>query len=80
MKHITLTDAKTHFSALIDKVDNLGEEFIVNKMGKPVAMIIKYGSQMRPKKILGKYKNKIKIADDFDDLPDDVARSLGIID
>ena len=37
----TITEAKTHFSALIEKVLE-GEEVIIKKAGKPVAVLGKY--------------------------------------
>ena len=34
-------DAKTHFSQILEKVEN-GDDFIVTRRGKPVAKIIPY--------------------------------------
>jgi prevent-host-death family protein len=36
-----ITEAKAHFSALIEKV-LAGEEIIIGKAGKPVAKIVRY--------------------------------------
>lgn len=40
-------EAKTHFSQILEKIEN-GDEFIVTKRGKPVARIIPY-EQNKPK-------------------------------
>ena len=77
--HITnISEAKAQLSALIEKVLT-GEEVIIGKSGKPVAKLVRYErseEQRRP----GALKGKIKIADDFDELPEDIASPFGMID
>ena len=72
----TITYAKTHFSAIIEKVIQ-GEEVIIKKAGKPVAVIQKYNNEII-KRIPGLLKGKIKIADDFNELPEDLQESFGM--
>jgi prevent-host-death family protein len=72
-----ITQAKAHFSALIEKV-LAGEEIIIGKSGKPVAKLVRYERHEEPRQP-GALKGKIKIADDFDVLPDDIAKAFGII-
>jgi len=77
--HITnISDAKAQLSALIEKVIS-GEEIIIGKAGKPVARLVRY-DRSEEHRIPGTLKGKIEIADDFDELPDDIAKSFGIID
>jgi len=75
--HITnVSEAKAQLSALIEKV-LAGEEVIIGKAGKPVAKLIKYQrseEQRRP----GALRGQIKIADDFNDLPEDIAEAFGM--
>ena len=66
----TITEAKAHLSALIEKVIS-GEEVIIKKAGKPVAVLNKYEGHSVAR-VPGAYKGKIKIAEDFDELPDDL--------
>ncbi len=76
MQIANISEVKAQLSALIEKV-MAGEEIIIGKAGRPVARIVKYeksGAARRP----GALKNKIKIADDFDMLPDDIAEPFGI--
>ncbi|MCK5154311.1 MAG: type II toxin-antitoxin system Phd/YefM family antitoxin [Spirochaetales bacterium] len=73
----TITEAKAHFSALIEKVLE-GEEVIIKKAGKPVAVLGKYPGK-KVERIPGGLKGKIRIADDFDSLPDNLAESFGMI-
>jgi len=71
-----ISEAKTQLSALIEKV-LAGEEVIIGKAGKPVVKIVKYKRSDEPRRP-GALKGKIKIADDFDELPEDIAEAFGI--
>ena len=78
MQITNISEAKAQLSALIEKV-MAGEEVIIGKAGKPVARIIKYEHNQQPRQP-GALKGKIKIADDFDQLPDDIAEAFGVVD
>lgn len=69
MQVSSIHQAKTHLSELIKKVES-GEEVVICKAGRPAAVLIKYTPLNLPRKP-GALKGKIKIADDFDDLPDE---------
>ena len=77
MQIANISEAKAQLSALIEKV-MAGEEIIIGKAGKPVARLVKYDNN-RPARQPGALKGKIKIAVDFDVLPDDVARAFGMV-
>jgi prevent-host-death family protein len=67
-----ISDAKATLSQLIERVMK-GEEIIIGKAGKPVAKLVPYDADMAPRALgAGKWKGNIWIADDFDDLPDDL--------
>ena len=73
----TITEAKAHFSSLIEKVLT-GEEIIIKKAGRPVAVLTEYtGNNIKRRP--GALKGKIVIADDFDILPEDMAEPFGLI-
>ena len=72
----TITEAKAHFSSLIEKV-LAGEEIVIKKAGKPVAILTEYTGN-KTKRRPGALKGKIHIADDFDELPADLAESFGV--
>jgi len=77
--HITnISEAKAHLSALIEKVIS-GQEVIIGKAGKPVAKLVRYERSQETRRP-GALRGKIKIAEDFDELPDDIAESFGMID
>jgi prevent-host-death family protein len=75
--HITnVSEAKAQLSALIERV-LAGEEVIIGKAGKPVAKLVKYQRREEHRRP-GALKGKITIADDFDELPEDIAEAFGI--
>jgi prevent-host-death family protein len=75
--HITnISEAKAQLSALIQKV-LAGEDVIIGKAGKPVARLVRYEHSEEPRQP-GALKGKIKISDDFDELPDDIAEAFGM--
>ena len=57
-------EAKTHFSALLEKVE-AGEEVIIARNGKPVAQLVPVQRRREPR-VPGAWKGKGWIADDFD--------------
>ena len=71
---VNVHDAKTHFSKLLHRVA-AGEEIIISKGGKPVAMLvpIRTGSERR----FGIDAGLFEVPDDFDaTLPEDVLGSF----
>ena len=71
-----ISEAKAQLSALIKKA-LAGEEVIIGKAGKPVVKLIRY-QRSEERRRPGALKGKIKIADDFDKLPEDIADAFGI--
>jgi prevent-host-death family protein len=71
-----ISQAKAELSALIEEVLK-GNEVILAKAGKPVAKLVPYRGLTRPRKP-GSLKGKIRIADDFDVLPDDISAAFGV--
>jgi prevent-host-death family protein len=63
-------EAKTHLSALLEKVAE-GEEVVIAKAGVPVARLV--AVRQAAKRELGFERGRVFIADDFDaPLPDEV--------
>jgi len=69
MKTVSVHEAKTHLSRLLERVA-AGEEVVISKSGKPVARLIAIVSE-KPKIVLGGDRNKVRIAPDFDQTPED---------
>ncbi len=71
--HMTnISDARASLSRLVEKA-MMGEEIIISKSGKPVAKIVPYSLDASPRELgVGHWKGQIWIADDFDELPEEV--------
>lgn len=74
MQITNISDAKASLSKLIEKVLR-GEEVIIGKAGKPVAKLVPYDLDTSPRQLgVGHWKGQIWMADDFDELPEDVLK------
>jgi len=74
MSITNIHDAKTHLSQLIKRVTE-GEEIIIAKAGIPMVKMVRYEGSKKPRRP-GALRGKIKIADDFDLLPEDLAAAF----
>lgn len=74
MAQVNIHEAKTHLSRLLERVAE-GEEIVIARAGRPVARLVPWVAPRRSRR-LGLYAGQIRIADDFDDLPSDIARSF----
>ena len=72
---ITLSDAKAHFSEIVERAVN-GEDFVVTRRGRAAVRISRFEHQARPRKI-GDLAGQIHIAEDFEEWPSDVQVALG---
>lgn len=72
---LALYEAKTHLSEIVERASN-GEEFVVEKSGKPKARILPLTSR-GTKVRFGVWRGKVKIHDDFDDpLPEELLQAF----
>jgi prevent-host-death family protein len=71
----TISEAKARLSELIEKA-SAGQEVIISRAGKPVAVLTAFRKTKRPRRP-GALRGKIQIKEDFDQLPDDLAKALG---
>jgi prevent-host-death family protein len=79
MTRVDVDDAKIDFSRLIESARE--GEIIIERSVRPVAKIVAYDEKPRGLLALkGVWKGKAKIADDFDELPEDLQRAFGMID
>ena len=69
MKKVTVHEAKTHLSRLLQEVER-GAEIVIMRRDKPVARLLAV-QRKRPRRKLGGAEGLIRISDDFDDpIPD----------
>jgi antitoxin (DNA-binding transcriptional repressor) of toxin-antitoxin stability system len=75
----SIGEAKTQLSKLIAEVER-GDHVELRRGKTPVARIVPTGPVARTRRKPGALAGRIAMADDFDVLPDDIARALGILD
>lgn len=69
-------EAKTTLSKLVERAE-AGEEIIIARNGKPVARLVPVAGTSSFASIRGIWRGRVHIADDFDELPDDIADAFG---
>jgi prevent-host-death family protein len=69
-------EAKTHFSRILQQVET-GEEVVISRAGEPIAKVVPLHPKVR-RTGRGSLQGQIHIADDFDELPDDIAEAFGM--
>jgi prevent-host-death family protein len=75
--HITnISEAKAQLSSLIEQV-LAGHDVVIGKAGRPVARLVPF-ERTKEDRRPGAMRGKIRIAADFDDLPDDLAEAFGM--
>lgn len=76
MRIANIHEAKSQLSKLIEHALE-GEEVIIAKAGQPMVRLVPVRPQETPRHG-GQWKGKVRIADDFDSFPDDIADAFGI--
>jgi prevent-host-death family protein len=65
MIEVALAEAEGYFSKLVSNAA-AGEELVILRNGEPIARIVPIERQ-KGRRVLGQYRGRIFIADDFDD-------------
>ena len=74
MSSYNMHDAKTHLSRLVDRAA-AGEEIVIARAGRPVARLVPLADAARTRP-LGAWAGQVKLAADFDELPDELAAAF----
>ncbi|MEU8697450.1 type II toxin-antitoxin system prevent-host-death family antitoxin [Streptomyces sp. NPDC048680] len=69
-------EAKTHLSRILEQVAT-GEEVVISKAGEPVAKVVPLRARVN-RTGRGSLRGQIRIGDDFDEMPDDIADAFGM--
>ena len=69
-------EAKTTLSQLVARAE-AGEDIVIARNGKPVARLGPVAASSSMADIRGAWRGRVRLADDFDVLPDDIAEALG---
>jgi prevent-host-death family protein len=77
MARIGMHEAKTHLSQLVERALD-GEEIVLTRRGEPAVRLVPERTGDGFASLAGVWQGRVRIADDFDELPDDIAESLGM--
>lgn len=70
----SIAEAKSHFSAIVDQ-SSCGKLFVICRAGRPLVTVSKYVAP-KAKRRPDSLKGKIKMAEDFDALPEGFAEAF----
>jgi antitoxin (DNA-binding transcriptional repressor) of toxin-antitoxin stability system len=79
MSEVTVTEAKTQLSSLIERVTG-GEEIVIRRGQRPVAKIVAYTAEELKPREPGDLKGQIWMSDDFDEPDEEIERLFGMRD
>ncbi|ADB51786.1 type II toxin-antitoxin system Phd/YefM family antitoxin [Conexibacter woesei] len=78
MVAVGMHQAKSQLSKLVQRAEE-GEEVIIERRGTPVARLVAVNDASAFAATRGMFPaSELSIADDFDELPDDVAAAFGV--
>ncbi len=69
-------EAKTKLSQLVERAQ-AGEEIVIARNGKPVARLVPVVASNSFASARGAWRGRVHMAEDFDELPDDIADAFG---
>ncbi len=69
-------EAKTKLSRLVERAE-AGEDIVIARNGKPVARLVPVARTGSLADVYGALRGRVHFAEDFDELPDDIAEAFG---
>jgi prevent-host-death family protein len=69
-------EAKTKLSQLVERA-HAGEDIVIARNGKAVARLVPVGATASLASMPGAWRSRLRLAEDFDELPDDMAEAFG---
>lgn len=76
MAQVGMHEAKTKLSQLVERAE-AGEDIIIARNGKPVARLVPVSSTNSLAVVHGALRGRVALAEDFDELPEDIAEAFG---
>ncbi len=76
MEITNIHEAKSQLSKLIERAME-GEDVVIARAGTPMVRLVPIRQNETPREG-GQWKGKIRIADDFDEWPEDLASAFGM--
>ncbi len=69
-------EAKTKLSQLVERAE-AGEDIVIARNGMPVARLVPVARKNSLAAVHGALSGRVQLAEDFDELPDDIADAFG---
>jgi prevent-host-death family protein len=76
MAQVGMHEAKTKLSQLVERAES-GEEIVIARNGKPVVRLTPVAGTSSLAAVRGAWADRVSFAEDFDELPDDIAEAFG---
>jgi prevent-host-death family protein len=76
MPQVGMHEAKTKLSQLVERAVS-GEDIIIARNGTPVVRLVPVAGTSALATVRGVWRDRLELADDFDELPDDIAEAFG---
>ena len=76
MPQFGMHEAKTTLSALVERAA-AGEDIVIARNGTPVVRLVAVSGTSSLATVRGAWRDQIELADDFGELPDDIAEAFG---
>lgn len=76
MIQVGMHEAKTKLSQLVGRAES-GEDVVIARNGTPVVRLIPVARTASLASVRGVWRDRVRMAEDFDELPDDIAEALG---
>jgi prevent-host-death family protein len=77
MARIGMHEAKTHLSRLVERALE-GEEIVLTRRGEPAVRLVPERSGGGFASLAGVWRGRVRMAEDFDELPDDLGEPFGL--
>lgn len=77
MLRVGMHEAKTNLSRLVERALD-GEEVVVTRRGEPAVRLVPVSEGDGFASLAGAWRGRVRIAPDFDELPDDLAEAFGV--
>jgi prevent-host-death family protein len=77
MAKVGMHEAKTQLSKLVERAE-AGEDVVIQRNGKAVVRLVPVVEEPRSlASVRGAWRGRVHTADDFDELPEDIAAAFG---
>jgi prevent-host-death family protein len=77
MRKVGMHEAKTQLSRLVESALE-GEQIVVTRRGEPAVRLVPERPAGGFASLAGAWRDQVHVAEDFDELPDDIADAFGI--